>query len=166
MIVRPLLLVALFIADPATTQSVGIVAADDLFETALRDERIAHNVRDETAFVSFGYDREQKKWNDPPAHFLDRFADVKEVIIKPVSEARLPKPGEMDGQRIRGVEDPKRGCRGRIFYCEIMKSLSPTEVELEVGFHGGALYGGGTRAVYQRRDGRWVRTKIVGSFVE
>ena len=117
----------------------------------------------ETCFVSIG--RSGKGWIDPPDATLALLASTGQTL-RPASEARLPKPGEMETKnRLRGVEDPDTGKRCDIYYAHVTKWINDTTAEISYGIYGGPLAGGGGSLVVEKKDGRWTIKEHKGSWV-
>lgn len=133
-----------------------------VLEAALRDH-LRKADADTTIFVSLGSIR--TGWKDPPPDFLKRLGDLP-YRFKPVSQARMPKAGEMESpNRFRGVEDPATGKPSWIYWAAIKQWLSDTRVRVDVGVWSGPLGGGGSIYVYELREGKWVFTDIEGGWV-
>lgn len=136
-----------------------------VLEVALR-ETLPENDQAGTIFISLG--SLASGWRDPPPQFLRRFNDLP-YNVRPVSAARLPKPGEMvpdaPALRHRGVEDPATGQRSPIYWAEIIEWESETRVRIDTGSWTGPLGGGGMVLVYELRDGSWAIADILRGWV-
>ena len=102
---------------------------------------------------------------DPPPEFLRRFDNLK-LNLRPVSDARLPKRGEMETPgRHRGVEDPDSGKRTSVHFAMIKEWVSDTKVKVETGVWRGPLSGGGSTVIYELRNGKWKETGRENSWI-
>lgn len=150
---------------PTTTPApVATLSARDadVLEAALRD-RLENAGDDTTIFLSVG--SIETDWKDPPPDFFKRLSDLP-YKFKPVSQARMPKDGEMESpKRFRGVEDPTTGKRSWIYWVEIKRWVTDTKVRVDIGVWSGPLGGGGGIYVFELRDGKWVLTDMKGGWV-
>jgi hypothetical protein len=154
---------------PASTQTtkpapVSTLSARDavVLEAALRD-RLKNGDDDQTIFLSVG--SIDTDWKDPPPEFFKRLGDLP-YNFKPVSQARMPKDGEMESpNHFRGVEDPTTGKRSWIYWAEIKEWVSDTKVRVDVGAWSGPLTGGGGICVYELHGGKWVFTDVEDGWV-
>jgi hypothetical protein len=142
----------------------GALPARDagVLEAALRD-RLRNADAGTTIFISLG--SIETEWKDPPPGFLKRLSDLP-YRFKPVSQARMPKDGEMESpNRYRGVEDPATGKRSWIYWAAVKEWISDSKVRVDVGVWSGPLGGGGSVSVFELRDGKWEFTNMEGSWV-
>jgi hypothetical protein len=148
----------------APTRAATTLSARDaaVLEAALRD-RLKNAGDDRTIFLSVG--SIETDWKDPPPDFFRRLSDLP-YKFKPVSQARMPKDGEMESpNRFRGVEDPATGKRSWIYWAEIKQWVSDMKVRVDVGVWSGPLGGGGSICVFELRDGKWVFTDMEDGWV-
>lgn len=132
---------------PVSTRDIELLEA--VFRNRLKDADF-----DGTIFLSSG--PVDGKWKDPANGLIQRLGDLK-VRLKPVSQARMPKPGEMESpDRFRGVEDPSTGKRSPVYWVKVNEWLSPTIVRVDFGMWEGPLSGGGGTCTYELRDGKWI----------
>ena len=151
-------------ARPARIPGTIALPARDaaLLEAVLRD-RLRDADANTTIFISLG--SIETDWKDPPPDFLNRLGDLP-YRFKPVSQARMPKPFEMESpNRYRGIEDPATGKRSWICWAEIKEWLSETKARVDAGVWSGPLGGGGSVDIFELRDGKWEATGYEGSWV-
>jgi hypothetical protein len=131
-------------------------------EAALRDRLLYADART-TIFISVGSFGTGSK--DPPPDLLKRLGDLP-YTLKPVSQARMPRAGEIESpDRFREVEDPATGKRSWIYWAHVKQRISDTKVRVNVGVWSGPLGGGGSICVFELRDGKWAFASMEASWV-
>lgn len=91
-------------------------------------------------FISFG------NKTDPPAGFLQRFADMP-IPVKNVSDVAIH-------PRTR-VRDAKTGLEGAIATARIIRWLDPMTAEVEHAYYVHGVWAGGATMIIRYEDGKW-----------
>ena len=151
-------------SSPAKSQPIAYSAVDLEVRESVFRELLRSQSRGSVCFISFG-PGEKSVWVEPPAHFLERLADLK-LELKPVSGARFPTRSDVRSPgRSRRVEDKDTGKPASIFYVVVVRWHSDSRVEVSAGRYGGLLNGGGFGAIVENRDGSWRVVKRLTSWV-
>ncbi len=117
----------------------------------------------EVYFISTG--RMGDGWIDPTPAVMERLNGLG-LTLRPASDARLPKSGEMESEnRLRGVEDPRTGKRCDIYHVSIIEWSDDTTAEVIFGEYGGPLASSGGSLVVEKKDGNWTIKEHTGNWV-
>lgn len=165
LILIPVLLTSVAVGGP-TTQAAQAVEPDratvDIYEAVFRERPdpapAAFASSNLVCILTVGFDREAKRWIDPPPQLLKRLGDLKRQIIVP-SEAVAPAPGQT-----RWFDRSGRGAY--LYWITITKWVAEDEVLVEFGKRYAPLTGGGLTAHVKRHADGWKVESTYGAWIE